>query len=144
MNISEHTYRVLKAQWEIYVNIIAGYTSMRKSNYKNTCTEICPGLWAAYINPEEFNFHKEGMPVECDKQFLWDGLKKVSESILMRSPYKSDTLIVIHAIFISLCDFQEEGLTAAIIEWAAKVFGFEAPLITVNFNKMLNRYEFIF
>ena len=55
-----------------------------------------------------------------------------------------DTLIIIDGLQFSLCDFQEEGLTAAIIEWASKAFGFSKPRINVDFQKENNRYVFDF
>ena len=64
-------------------------------------------------------------------------MKKVSDLILSKSPYKLDTVIIIHSLTFPFCDFQEEGLTAAIIEWAANAFNFEAPKIDVKFNKEL-------
>lgn len=50
--------------------------------------------------------------------------------------------IIINSLHFGICNFQEEGLTAAVVEWAAKVFDFEPPKIDVTFNKPLNRYEF--
>lgn len=137
----EHTYRVSKAQWGIYIKLTAEFTSMSNYDHKDSCSEICHGLWAAYalkplVKGEKF--------VEEDKYFLWEGLKKVSDLILTSSPYKLDTLIIIHSMTIPLCDFQEEGLTAAIIEWAAHAFEFEVPKIDVKFNKELNKYEFYY
>ncbi|WP_242853106.1 hypothetical protein [Pseudobacteroides cellulosolvens] len=108
---------------------------------KFSCSEICKGLWGAYTKAP---LSMESKPVEEDKYFLWYGLKKVSEQIITSSPYNADTLVVIHAIEISLCDFQQEGLTPAIIEWASKAFNFEAPNVGVSYNKQLNKYEFTY
>lgn len=55
--------------------------------------------------------------------------------IQAQSKYE-ETLIVIQSIgYNYYCDFQEEGLTAAIIEWAAKAFGFECPEIPVEYDR---------
>lgn len=51
---------------------------------------------------------------------------------------------VADGIWFNPCDFQEEGLTAAIIGWASKAFGFEQPIINVSFQKEKNRYHFEF
>jgi len=48
MDIYEHTYRVCKAQWGIYIKLTAEFTSMSSYGFKETCSEICNGLWAAY------------------------------------------------------------------------------------------------
>ncbi len=141
MNIYEHIYRVFKSSWGIYIKIIAEYTAMSAYEDKNSCSEICIGLWATYAKQP---LSMENKPVEEDKSFIWDGLKKVSKQIITNSPYNADTLVVIHAIEISLCDFQQEGLTPAIIEWASKAFNFEAPNVGVSYNKQLNKYEFTY
>lgn len=81
----------------------------------------------------------------CDEDlpYLIKGLKIVQKQIVNSSIYKM-TLIVINSLQFSLCDFQEEGLTAAIIEWASVAFDFAAPIINVDFQKEKNKYIFDF
>lgn len=40
------------------------------------------------------------------------------------------------------CDFQEEGLYYAMLEWLAKKYQLELPPIDVYFDKEMNRYIF--
>jgi hypothetical protein len=139
MNKYEHTYRVFKSSWGINIKIIAEITSTKNYAENNNYDKICDGLMAGYASKPLAKGEKF---LEEDKIFLWEGLKRVGDLIVKSSPYKSDTLIIIHSLVFSLCDFQEEGLTAAIIEWSANAFGFQAPIINVSFNKEYNKYEF--
>ena len=78
-----------------------------------------------------------------DLPYLVKGLEIVQKEIIKNSMYR-DTLIIIYSLQFSLCDFQEEGLIAAIIEWSSKAFSFSPPMINVDFNKEKNRYFFDF
>ncbi|WP_334072022.1 hypothetical protein [Paenibacillus sp. A14] len=141
MNLVEHTYRVFKSTWGIYVKIIAEYTSISNYNAQDDMIEVCDGLKLAFAKHQVVD---EDTLVEGDIIYLIEGLKKVSDQILGKSIYNKDTIIVIHSINIAPCDFQEEGLVAAIIEWASIAFGFEVPPIVVTFNKEINKYEFLY
>ncbi len=110
----EHTYFVCKSSWCINIKIIAGHT-----NFDNKF------------------FYDDELP------YLVKGLEIVQKKIVERSIYK-DTLIIIDNLQYSVCDFQEEGLTVAIIEWASKAFDFSKPVIEVDFQKKNNRYVFNF
>jgi len=139
MSIYEHTYRVFKSSWGINIKIIAEITSISNCNENHNYDMICDGLMAGYASKPLVEGEKF---LEEDKIFLWEGLRRVGDLIVNTSPYKAETLIIIHSLVFSLCDFQEEGLTAAIIEWAANACGFQAQIINVNFNKELNKYDF--
>ncbi|UHA73172.1 hypothetical protein [Paenibacillus sp. 481] len=142
MNVVEHTYRVFKSTWGIYIKIIAEYTSVTNSNVQeDELLEVCDGLKLVFKKQRE---QSEDAIFEGDIVYLIEGLKKVSREIIEKSKYKEDTMIVIHSINIAPCDFQEEGLVVAIIEWASKSFDFEMPKITVTFNKAINKYEFLY
>lgn len=52
----------------------------------------------------------------------------VKKQIIDNSMYKN-TLIIVNNFQFSLCDFREEGLAAAIIEWASKAFDFVPTVI---------------
>jgi hypothetical protein len=78
-----------------------------------------------------------------EQHLLWDGLKKVGELIIRKSPYLSDTLVVIHFISSHDCHYQEEGLTPAVMMWAANAFGFQPPQINARFNERLGKIEFL-
>jgi hypothetical protein len=140
-NSYEYWYKIYR-KYGISIRIYGAYTAMAHYENQNDCIEIFPGLWAIYP-PDMHNPSAFGVS-EKEKYFLWDGLKKVSEWIIHKSPYQSDTLIVIHFISSHDCHYQEEGLTPAIMMWAANAFGFQPPQIDARFNEELGKIEFIF
>lgn len=113
----EHKYYVCKSSWCICINILAGYEEY--SDYTNVgensrTIKITDGLWLRFEkNPDMqdniYNYVESFIKGLCDDYLshLVKGLKTV----------------------------QEEGLTAAIIEWASKMFKFEPPAINVSFQK---------
>lgn len=130
-----YSYSVLKSSWGIEIDIAGECTSM--SNYvdNNACKNLDHGLWIIV---------KDDILLDIELEYLYKGLKMVSDSIISNSPYKSDTLIIINSVSYCFCDYQEDGLVPAIIYWAASLFNFEAPKIEVSFNKEANRYEFAY
>lgn len=141
MDIFTHTYRVIKSSWGIWIKISGEYLPMSDYSNKSSCTEICNGLWATYTKQP---ISLEDIPAEIDKNHIYSGLGRVSNQILSASPLGKDTLVAIHSIEIAHCDFQEEGLTPAVIEWVSKLFDFEPPSIHIAFNKQDNKYEFTY
>jgi hypothetical protein len=140
-NAYKYRYRIYK-KYGISISIYGAYTSMSSYEDKDACTAICSGLWAIY--PADMQIPSAFGVSEKEKYLLWEGLKKVSELIIHKSPYQSDTLIVIHFISSHDCHYQEEGLTPAIMMWAANAFGFQPPQIDVHFNEELGKIEFLF
>lgn len=136
----KHTYFICKSSWCINITIFAEYTDL-DNEYKNiNVIKIVDGIWLKFADKpmiEKEIFCNDDLP------YLAEGLRIVQKEIISRSKYKN-TLIIIKSLQFSLCDFQEEGLTAAIIEWASITFGFQAPTINVDFDKKRNRYVFNF
>ncbi len=136
----EHTYFVCKSSWCINIKIIAGHTNFDKNNVDLNTIKIADGIWLKFADKPIFEnefFYDDELP------YLVKGLEIVQKKIVERSIYK-DTLIIIDNLQYSVCDFQEEGLTVAIIEWASKAFDFSKPVIEVDFQKKNNRYVFNF
>lgn len=141
MNPVEHTYRVFKNTWGICIKIIAEYTSLSNSNVNDRIIDVCDGVKLAFAKHHTVG---EDTLTEGDIGYLMDGLKKVSSQILSASMYKKDTVIVIHSVHTAPCDFQEEGLAAAVMEWASIAFDFPTPPIVVSFNHERSKYEFFY
>lgn len=136
----EHKYYVCKSSWWIYIEIVAEYVELNKCNDNFKAVRIGEGLWLKFADKpiiENELFCNDDLP------YLMKGLEIVQNEIIKNSLYK-DTLIIIHSLQFSPCDFQEEGVTAAIIEWASKAFDFSMPRIKVDFCKEKNRYIFDF
>ncbi|MCP4134175.1 MAG: hypothetical protein GY754_24595 [bacterium] len=136
MGISVYKYKVIKSSWGILILIKAEI--VEKDIFDSTDyfdIKIFDGLYCSILAA---NLLDSGI------DYILTGLKRVSSQIKASPFLKYNTCIVLHSIEFSLCDFQEEGLEAAIIEWAAKTFKFDKPKIEVNYNKKLNKYEFIY
>lgn len=136
----EHQYVILKTNWGINIKICAEYTDFDNVYLKSGGVKIVDGLWLKYADKfliKHKRFYAGDFP------YLMKGLEIVQKSIINNSIYKN-TLIIICDIQYNLCDFQEEGLIVAMIEWAAKAFDFEPPKINASFEKQENRYIFDF
>lgn len=140
ISIIEHTYFICKSSWCINIKIVGEFTEMDKiDNYPNAI-KIVDGLWLRFADKpliENEIFYEGDIP------YLIKGLCMVKDLVINNSIYK-ETIITIHSLQFSVCDFQEEGLIAAIIEWTSVAFGFKSPSIYVSFNKMKNKYIFEF
>ena len=138
--MTEYTYLVCKLSWWIHIKIIAEAVKYSEDEHSKNTFKVCDKLQVKFadkpINSNE-KFCDDDMP------YLIDGLRMVSEKIVKGSEF-SDTLIVVHSVQFNPCDFQEEGLTAAIAEWTAVYFGFEKPIFDVSFDKKNNRYIYTF
>lgn len=136
----EHTYFVCKSSWCVNIKVIAEYTDFDKMDMNSKTIKVADGIWMKFADkPIADN------EIFCDDDlpYLVKGLEIVQKEIIKNSIY-SNTLIIIYSLQFSLCDFQEEGLIAAIIEWSSKAFSFSPPMINVDFNKEKNRYIFDF
>lgn len=134
----EHTYFVGKTSWCINIKIFADYTNFEKLETDSKCVKVTEKIWMRFADKpmmEKEIFCNDDLP------YLMKGLQIVKNQIISNSKF-DNTLITIHSLQFSICDFQEEGLTVAMVEWAAKAFGFNCPRIKVEFDKPSNRYVF--
>lgn len=136
----ENTYFVCKSSWCINIKIIAECTNFDESNVGSSAIKVVDGIWLKFADKP---IVENEIFCNDDLMYLAKGLEIVQKAIINNSIYKH-TLIVINSLQFSLCDFQEEGLTAAIIEWASKAFNFSMPIINVEFQKQNNKYIFKF
>lgn len=138
----EHTYsyRAYNSSWWVYVKIFAEYVKYDSVDLDSKAIKIADGLWMKFADK---SMKKGELFYDGDLPYLKRGLEIVNKQIINNSIYKN-TLIIVHSLEISPCDFQEEGLIAVIIGWAAKAFDFEPPKINVSFKKQENRYIFDF
>jgi hypothetical protein len=81
--------------------------------------------------------------VEEDMKYILNGLNIIKET-LSKYINNEGILIEIKSIQFNISDFQEEGLTLAIIKLMSEIYGFEMPYIPVHFDKQLNKYIFEF
>lgn len=132
MEVIEYQFKVLKFSWGISINVIASITKFSEWQDRERCQKVVDGLW--FLHNGDINFDTDEI------EFIKDGLYYEHESIGKRTPFPNDTLVVINAMEFGFCDYQPEGLKAAIAEWAAHAFSFEAKPIDITFDKDSNRY----
>ncbi|MGN0537277.1 MAG: hypothetical protein ACI4M3_04815 [Acutalibacteraceae bacterium] len=141
-----HKYKIFISQYPIIIDMygdVYDYTKFKdifadKTDFFeiNDCIHVC-------FKPKKLPEYKYTNIHPNDYPFIIQGIEIVSDLIKEHSQYR-DTLIVFNEAIFSLCDFQEEGLIAATIEWAAKAFKFEYPKIEVAFDKATNKYLYNF
>lgn len=51
-------------------------------------------------------------------------------------------VVVIGSVVFNEMDYQLDGLTAAVMGWAAERFGLDRPLPAVSYDRSVNRYIF--
>lgn len=136
--MEQYTYCVCKANWCINITIVAGYSSL--TEYTENAISIFDNLW---IEKSKNHYFKNDKIDEIDFDYFVKGLNVVKDYILKKREYEK-TLITVYGVDFSVCDFQNEGLTAAIIEWAAETFKFKLLPIKVDFDKTKNRYIYDF
>ena len=136
----EHKYFICKTSWCINIVILAEIVNMDEADLESPAVQVAEGIWIKFAEKPLMN--GENLD-DSDLPYLLKGLQMVSSQIFNNSIYRN-TLIVINDLKYSICDFQKEGLTAAIIEWASKAFEFETPTINVRYNREINRYIFEF
>ena len=136
--MKEYNYRVCKSSWGINITVSAD-CSLYNDTDKNAL-KISDELW---LKKGEEPYFKNDRTNDIDFDYFVKGLSLAAESIAKKSKYEK-TLITVYGVNFGFCDFQNEGLTAAIIEWAAEIFGFELPPIKVEFDKNKNRYIYDF
>lgn len=136
----EHTYYICKSSWWIHIKVLAEIVSLDNTDLDIQANEVTEGIWLKF---SEEPINKNEKFCDDDLPYLIKGLSIVQKQIIKNSKYKN-TLIIIESLQFSPCDFQEEGLTALMIEWASKAFEFETPSINVTFQRENNRYVFDF
>lgn len=136
----EHKYFICKTSWCINIVIRAEIANMDEADAESPAVQAAEGIWIKFTDKPPMNGEKLD---DSDLPYLLKGLQLVKSQIFNNSIYKN-TLVIIDDLQYSICDFQKEGLTAAIIEWASRAFGFESPTINVRYERETNRYIFDF
>lgn len=129
MNISfNHKYKVLKSTWGISIEIIGEITeySCDKEYRQITCDYLCE--LPDYLNISEKEYIIKGL------LFLHEDIKRI-----LNCP---QIVIIIRQVSYNVCDYQEDGLTAAIVDTISKSLCIDTVQINVDYDKNSNRYLF--
>lgn len=137
--MEEYKYILFKGRWGISITIYGQVFD--KKLFNEDCIEVCSGLWLSFskhplINNEIF--------CEEDRQAIFLAVDTVKQHILLNSQFSSRTVIQICSLQYSVCYYQKEAMTVAMMNWCSKVFGFEYKEIASSFDTERNRYIFEF
>lgn len=126
-----HKYKVLKSTWGISIEIIGEITDHFSSNKE--CCQISRDFWCKlpdHLNITEKEFIIKGLIL------LYDDIKRILDC--------PQIVINIHHVIYNVCDYQEDGLTAAIVDTVSKALGIDTVQINVVFDREINKYLFDF
>lgn len=136
---AKYNYKKFISKWGIAFFITFGYCKNSTSNYKNISKRINNSIYFYNLHND---LNKDTKLLNEDLNYLYYGLSLISNKIAENSSYHNDTLILLKDITYSICFFQQEVLTACIIEYCAKMFSFNIPEIKITFDKNKYIYDF--
>ncbi len=130
-------YRLLEAaSWGIAIDVRGEALPLPAAPMPPGAGKIGEGLWLQV---------DIGWPLtEEELGYLRLGLQLVAAKIAQRRSEAAPLLVRLKQLDFNPCDYQPEGLAAAVAEWAAQEFGFPKLEIPVAFDRDRNRYVFSF
>lgn len=143
-----HQYKLFISKWFISISFYGDvynydeYIINQALEVKENIIQIDDGVYAHFAPESNVNIGSSDSYNQMhpdDYPYLIQGLEKVSSQIRDNSVY-NNTVVVITRVEHNHCDYQNEGLTAGIMEWVAKAFDFECPKIDVSFDSQNNKY----
>jgi hypothetical protein len=81
---------------------------------------------------------------ESEKNYAIKAIERMAPSV--HSKLQPDQKIIINITDVHLADtdWQAEGFYCAMMCWLAERYSITAPPVDINFNKKLNKYDFVF
>jgi hypothetical protein len=123
-------YRIIRTSWGIYVRIEAEATL---SPGRPPAGEHAAGRLWLDVGPTGLTPYSVG--------YLVAGMRMLESPIAERVG-EQQVLVSLDAVDFSLADFQDEGLTAAMLLWLAAEFDLPAPDLEAHYVPDLGRYVF--
>jgi len=137
-------YRNLQAGWGILIDLVARHDVVRalpstaRPATEHVWIDVAPANRLGEDERTPSGFRVFGLGA-VEQARLVDGLVIVA-SHLPKPGATSKSLVTIEKFGHPSVDFQDEGLTAAIVEWAAHELGFEHPHISSRLDKAQRRF----
>lgn len=147
--MSIQSYRLLKASWGVAIDL--GVSTYGAQTPPTVASHIAGRLWldATLVSRPRSECERSPaglrhMPLNAlELRYLEHGLRRIAGFIERRTADPVTVIQVDWAAF-SLADFQEEGLEAAIIEWANSEFALGLPKVDGLFDEATKRYRFLY
>ncbi len=127
-----HTYRVLKSSWGVLITIVA--ETREAEEVSAGAMPLGSAIWLLDATPQH-------ALSEVVMQMLAEGIRPLVNDISL-AVQGAARMIAIRDLRYNECDFQIEGLAAAMYGWAAAEFDLEVREVAVSFNRGENRYVF--
>jgi hypothetical protein len=133
---TSYRYRLLKgATWGIAIDLRAEASPL-PADPQPQAERVADGL---YLQIDL------GRPLTAEESgFLKLGLRLVAAEVIERRQGSAPIFVRVVDLEYNPCDYQPEGLAAAVAGWAAREFSFPGPEIPVAFDRGRNRYVFAF
>ena len=141
-NDNRYWYRLFLHQWGILFGFNADVMQYDQYIEKDRCLKVSEGLWFRVLDGSTEYKTVFGKDIAVAEKNILKGIKMLSDQIVEKLPDKENALIIFSNFSIANCDYQDEGLTDAVLKWAKMELGVKVPETTVYFNKQLNKYEF--
>lgn len=129
--MSKIEYRFIKSSWGIAIDLVGNHKIVEEKPHNAKL--ITPRIWLE-LQTAQSNL------TEMEVDWIVKGLKAVSGKINSKTADSSFILINLTEITFNPCDYQQEGLLCAVIEWASNEFNFDTPEIKIEFDENKNRY----
>lgn len=128
----KYEYRLLKSQWGIMIDFDADvFCALGSEGLK-----VGDKVFLEGGSSPDWRFKDYDIP------FIKIGLERVLPQIRDKILQCGPALIHVHSVNYGVCDFQNEGIEAAAMLWAAQEFHFDPPAIETSFDKHDNKYVF--
>lgn len=130
-------YSWKNSSWWINIKLSINIKTLKNAdNYY----KISDNIGLKFINKNNFSYN---IKQDTELNYIIKGIFIIKDKL---DNYINNNGIVIEIenIAYNFCDYQEEGLSVAIIKLMSEIYGFEMPNIPVHFNKQLNKYIFEF
>jgi hypothetical protein len=134
MQLTYHFKFIKNSTWGIVVSLTAEDIAYGECS---NCTQVTNRIFLK-ISVLPFRF------TEAEKNYAIKAIERMAPSV--HSKLQPDQKIIINITDIHLADtdWQAEGFYCAMMCWLAERYSITVPTIEINFNKKLNKYEFVF
>jgi hypothetical protein len=134
MQLTYHFKYIKNSTWGIVVSLTAEDIAYSECP---DCTQVTNRI---FLNISAPHF----ILSESEKNYAIKAIERMAPSVHNKLQPDEKIIINITNIHLADTDWQAEGLYCAMMCWLAERYTITAPPVDINFNKKLNKYEFMF
>ena len=132
-------YKLLTGKWKIGILLEAGYCVVQSLVRGELYIKIARNI---YFLPKCIPYPNSQLLSRWELNYFCNGLKLVKEQIIEKQKELAGEnitdgklVIILRSVQFSDCNIQDEAFAVTAIQWAAEVFDFMKPEVTVSFDK---------